>query len=98
MSSRHATPHHLHRFATPLVGVLVLWIGTHVAAQAQQVLPVDQPRPMKQVFQDSSGTVWGKPFAGDVLLARWTGQGWQDTPVKQLPYPRWTARPAPPWN
>lgn len=76
----------------------VLLLPAVALAQQLDALSLKQPRAIKQVFQDSSGTIWGHPHTGPALLAKWTGTAWQDAPIQHMPHPSWTARPAAPWN
>ncbi|MCI0459882.1 MAG: hypothetical protein L0Z62_23270 [Gemmataceae bacterium] len=52
---------------------------------------------VRRVFQDSAGGIWGQTEYEPVALRRWSGKGWEDTPVKIPPHPPWTARRGPPW-
>ena len=63
--------------------------------------PGDLIRPRRQAdlglgraFQDSGGGIW---FQTDRRLLRWSGSGWDATPVERKPHPQWRAEPAPPW-
>ncbi|MEI8372545.1 MAG: hypothetical protein WCJ35_06895 [Planctomycetota bacterium] len=64
---------------------------------------------VQPLFQTRDGTIWGmprgierdlwgKPRDEQVSLVCWDGRRWEDTPVKTLPHPRWTAHPTPPWD
>jgi hypothetical protein len=78
--------------------LLALVLASSIAeAQPGDVLKVQEPRAMKMVMQYAAGTIWGEPHSGDMLLARWDGKAWQDTPVKRWPHPKWQARQSAPW-
>lgn len=92
----------------PYLGVGVLWPSQE---RGGDTLRIAQARPMRRVLRGTDGTLWGQPrdgFGGGlpggrlgdggVVLSRWEGAGWQDTPVQIPPYPKWDLHPSPPWN
>ncbi|MHC4982360.1 MAG: hypothetical protein ACYTF6_04230 [Planctomycetota bacterium] len=54
-----------------------------------------------QGFQDTSGRIWfvGQDTKRGVsAMFRWTGRGWDETPVRQLTHPPWRKHVPPPWT
>ncbi|MCI0464445.1 MAG: hypothetical protein L0Z62_46525 [Gemmataceae bacterium] len=57
-----------------------------------------------QAFQDSAGGIWcaagrsGGRGGQERRLFRWTGEGWEPAPPRDLTYPAWARRSMPPWH
>ena len=96
-----------------MVNRAILAIGVLLAAAANgQTTKVAPDAPTLKVvrdarlwdgraFQDTSGRIWlvGQDTKRGVsAMFRWTGRGWDETPVKQLPHPPWHRRVPPVWT
>lgn len=92
-----------------LRAVVVVAVSASISIQAADAPRLPEPSgtisfrengEIGRVLQDSSGDLWLVENDGGLTsgLRQLTEKGWTQTPVKQLPHPNWTARPAPPWN